>query len=85
MSAAYSHVGRREYTGHYAVTADAERTPGKTHALNRVPGKRQYVALCGVVVHEESGDHFLQDRKQVALATPGHRVSCKRCRKVLGT
>ena len=84
----HTHVGSRPYVGHYAVTADAYRTPGKAHALNIVSGAgsryARYKALCGTTVEDATlcDDHFLQDGTNVVSAAEG-KVTCKRCRKIL--
>jgi len=77
----YTHVGWRPYTGHYAVTADAIRTPGKIHALNPIPGRRgQYKGLCGTTVSRGSDDHFQHDDgPNIVVAGPGSRITCKLC------
>jgi hypothetical protein len=83
----HTHVGARGATGHYAVTADAYRTPGKPRALNLKPGHRcgsgyaTFVGLCGTVVAETSGDHFVGANP---IYLSGERkVTCKRCLKEL--
>lgn len=76
----HTHVGARGATGHYAVTADAYRTPGRRHALN-LAGHRFYRGLCGVSVHRDSGDHFVGENP---IYPAGERkVTCKRCLKKL--
>jgi hypothetical protein len=84
MLAIYTHAGCRLYTGHYAVTADAIRKPGRVHALNATARRGVFRALCGTTVHEGSDDHSRQDDgPNVWPTTPGHRITCKRCRAVL--
>jgi hypothetical protein len=83
MTASYTHTGRRGYTGHYAVTTDAIRTPGRTHALNHAANRRDYIALCGVTVSYGSDDAQI-GVNPVRPASEGGRVTCKRCRKLIG-
>jgi hypothetical protein len=80
----YTHVGYRAATGHYAVTADAIRTPGKDHALIAVD-RGSYRSLCGVAVSAESADHFVDGNPiRPAFGDPAAEVECVRCRKALG-
>jgi hypothetical protein len=86
--AIYTHVGCHAYTGHYAVTADAYRKPGKVHALSldRATSDNPYAAykaLCGETIRMRSDDHFLQDEPQIVPAAPGHRITCKRCKTAI--
>lgn len=83
----YTHTGYRGYVGHYAVTVDAIRTPGKVHALN--PSGSGYHALCGETVPEYCDDHHVNpdhDNKSPVRIAPdaaGTNVTCARCRKAL--
>lgn len=96
----YTHVGRRLSTGHYAVTADAERTQGKIHALvldhvrpgtGRLRGKLDIrdgdrPGYVGLcgVVVTEASDDEFCAAPQVREATAKDRITCKRCRGKLG-
>ena len=76
----YTHVGRRAQTGNYAVTADAIRKPGKTHALNAADDG--YRGLCDEWVAEHSGDSF--SGKNDIWDAGKAEITCRRCLRKLG-
>lgn len=84
MNATYTHTGRRAAVGYQHTGRDFnhyEKKPGRIHALNR-GGYRSYMAVCGVVVTDDSTDcHDPGGKNDIALAIEYPKVTCKACLK----
>lgn len=82
-TATFTHVGGRARVGYQQcgkLWNHYEPRAGRTHALNRT-GYRQFTAVCGVGVHEDSSDSFDQggtNPVEVAVGS-ARRVTCKAC------
>ena len=84
MVVTYTHTGNRAAVGYQHTGKDFnhyDTSRGKVHALNK-GGYREYMAVCGVTVREDSSDCHDQDGvNPIELATQGVRVTCKGCLK----
>lgn len=91
MTATFTHTGNRPQVGSMnRGTRFGHDIPkaGKVHALN-AGGFRGYTALCGEQVepaksYTEYGDEIPECNRTVRAGVDAGRVTCARCRKVLG-
>lgn len=87
-AARYTHTGYRPHCGRIhtsnRLAGHTEANAGKVHAL-RANGIAEFIGLCGETVRRyEETVHGDEITDHVQPASAGVRVSCARCRKLLG-